>query len=358
MRVLYLGDIAPGQTCRMRMHAIERLGHEVLGVDTIKPMREASWLQRQIQRRLCYGSVIDEINRSVISTAREFRPEIIWADKQEYLSLQSLSELRSLGARLVHFTPDPYFYLSWKRTRLMDEAMRAFDVHVYCKSYEKADYEALGRQLIYMPLGYCDEVHRPIPSDDPRWQCTVGFLGGWDPHREMMLHGVAATDVDLKIWGGYWDFLRDGKWTVRRRIILKQLAGTDRFKIHRDELLARALQGGEVYGDSYAKALSGSRISIGFLRKVCPDQHTTRTFEIPACRSMLLADRTAEHLEFFEEGKEAEFFSSADELVEKVQYYRHHETEREAIANAGYERCHRSGYSYQARLGRVFAELG
>ena len=45
------------------------------------------------------------------------------------------------------------------------------------------------------------------------------------------------------------------------------------------------------------------RIGLGFLRNVCPDQHTTRTFEIPACGSMLLADRTDEHLAILQKAK-------------------------------------------------------
>lgn len=71
---------------------------------------------------------------------------------------------RKLGARTVHFTPDPYFSLDWKRTRLTDEAMRAFDALVYCKSYEREQYEAIGKPTVYMPPGYCDEVHRPLAS--------------------------------------------------------------------------------------------------------------------------------------------------------------------------------------------------
>jgi spore maturation protein CgeB len=297
--------------------------------------------------------VVDEINRSVLERAREFRPNLVWAEKQEFLRAETIEELRKLDARCVHFTPDPYFSVDWKRTLLMDKAMGAFDALVYCKSYERKQYEALGKPLVYMPLGYCDEVHRPLPSNDARWNCAVGFLGGWEPRRERLLHSVAATGVDVKIWGGYWDFLRGGKWTPRQHIIMRQLAGGDCFRFHSDELLARAHQGGEVYQDDYARALTGSKIGLGFLRKVWPDQHTTRSFEIPACGSLLLADRTEEHQEFFEEGKEAEFFDSCEELLEKVKFYCGNESARRRIAEAGLKRCTDGNYAYVHRLKTV-----
>jgi spore maturation protein CgeB len=350
MKILYLGEIGPGQTARMRMRALERLGHSIMGVHTLEPWKRAAWATRQLQRRIHRGSVIEEINITILRAARQFKPNLVWADKQQYLRAETIQDLRKIGATTVHFTPDPYFALDWKRTRLMDEAMQAFDTLVYCKSYERPQYEALGKPVVYMPLGYCDEIHRPLPSDDARWKCAVGFLGGWEPRREQLLHAVTAAGIDLKIWGGYWDFLRDGRWTLRRQIILRQLAGKETFRFHRDEHLSRAHQGGEVYADDYARALTGSSIGLGFLRKVCPDQHTTRTFEIPACGSMLLADRTEEHQQFFEEGKEAEFFDSVDELIEKTKFYSNNETARKWVADRGYRRCREGGYSYISRL--------
>jgi spore maturation protein CgeB len=357
MKILFLGQIGPGQTSLMRMRAFERIGHTVRGVDTTEPWTRASWLKRQVQRQLQRGSVVDEINHSVLERAREFRPDLVWAEKQEFLRVETIEELRKLDARSVHFTPDPYFSLEWKRTRLMDTAMDAFDVLVYCKSYERKQYEMLGKPVVYMPLGYCDQVHRPLPSNDMHWNCAVGFLGGWEPRRECLLHAVAAAGADVKIWGGYWDFLRDGKWTVRRHIILRQLAGADRFRFHRDELLAHAYQGGEVYQDDYARALTGSKIGLGFLRTVCPDQHTTRTFEIPACGSLLIADRTEEHQQFFEEGKEAEFFASSEELLEKTKFYCRNECARKRIAEGGYKRSREGKYSYMHRLSTALGAL-
>jgi spore maturation protein CgeB len=352
MKILFLGEIGIGQTSRMRMRAFERLGHEVEGVNTVAPWKRASWLQRQVQRRLQFGSIPRSINRAVLDKARLFHPDLIWAEKQEYLKLETVDELRRLGARLVHFTPDPYFFLKWKRTRLMDQAIGAFDVLVYCKSYERRDFEALRKPLIYMPLGYCDEVHRPLPSGDAKWSCAVGFVGGWELRREQFLHSIAAANMDLKIWGKYWDFLRDGRWSPRRHIVMRQLAGDakERVRIHRDEPIGRAWQGDEVYDDDYARALTGAKIGLGFLRVVCPDQHTTRTFEIPACGSMLLADRTDEHREFFEEGKEADFFGPEDEFLDKVKFYSSHESTRARLAEAGYRRCIDGRYAYIHRL--------
>jgi hypothetical protein len=120
LKILFLGEIGPGQTSLMRMRAMRRLGHAVHGVNTVDPWKCVSWLTRQTQRRLGRGSVVDEINRSVLEAVREFRPDLIWAEKQEFLRRETLDALRRLGARLVHFTPDPYFSLQWKRTRLMD----------------------------------------------------------------------------------------------------------------------------------------------------------------------------------------------------------------------------------------------
>jgi len=96
--------------------------------------------------------------------------------------------------------------------------------------------------------------------------------------------------------------------------------------------------------------LTGSKIGLGFLRKVCPDQHTTRTFEIPACGSLLLADRTDEHREFFEEGREAEFFGSPEELLDKIKFYCANDDARARISRAGYQRCISGKYAYVHRM--------
>lgn len=357
MKILFLGEIAPGQTSHMRMRALSRLGHDVDGFNTVQPWQHARWLARQVQRRLGSGPVVDAINRDVLDRATALRPDLVWAEKQEFLWPETIARLRALGARLVHFTPDPYFSLPWKRTRHMDRAIGAFDVLVYCKAYERDAYAATGRPLVYMPLGFCDEVHRPMADAGPAWSCAAGFQGGWEPRRQQLMRALADAGIDLAFRGYGWDMVADGRWTLRRHVVLHQLARGAPFRFRRDDVLARAFRGGEVYGDDYARALSGAAIGLGFLRTICPDQHTTRTFEIPACGSMLLADRTDEHSAFFEEGKEAEFFDGEAELVDKARFYVTHDDARRRIAEAGRVRGIRSRYAYVHRLAACLAEI-
>ena len=73
---------------------------------------------------------------------------------------------------------------------------------------------------------------------------------------------------------------------------------------------------------------------------------------------MLLADRTEEHQQFFEEGKEAEFFASCEELLEKVKFYCGNESARKCVADGGYKRCKEGGYSYVCRLSGALQKLG
>ena len=46
-----------------------------------------------------------------------------------------------------------------------------------------------------------------------------------------------------------------------------------------------------------------------------------RTFEIPASKGFMLHEKSEEVMDFFEEGKEAEYFSSPEEVLDKLKFY-------------------------------------
>jgi spore maturation protein CgeB len=69
--------------------------------------------------------------------------------------------------------------------------------------------------------------------------------------------------------------------------------------------------------------------------------------------TFLLAERTGMHQQLFDEGTEAEFFSSDEEMVDKTRFYLQHDEARQQIAAAGRARCERSGYSSVELLRKI-----
>jgi spore maturation protein CgeB len=54
----------------------------------------------------------------------------------------------------------------------------------------------------------------------------------------------------------------------------------------------------------------------------------------------------------FEPGVEAEFFTSAEELLDKISWYLEHEDERKSIALKGYERVKKE-HSWKLRVASL-----
>jgi len=68
----------------------------------------------------------------------------------------------------------------------------------------------------------------------------------------------------------------------------------------------------------------------------CPN---LRIADVPATGSFLLSDHSDYAADLFVPGKEMEFYSSVEELRDKLAYYLLHDAERERIARAGYDRA-------------------
>ena len=102
--------------------------------------------------------------------------------------------------------------------------------------------------------------------------------------------------------------------------------------------LAHCLRGGELRGADMGRRFNptASLLGCSFTGTVTCTQCS---FEIPACCGFMLAERTEEHRMYFEEDREAVYFSSFDEALSKIRFYISHDSIRRQIALAGHLRC-------------------
>jgi spore maturation protein CgeB len=210
-----------------------------------------------------------------------------------------------------------------------------YDLFATTKSYGVEELRSLGcRKVIFVGNAFDPNTHRPVsvsPEERMQYGGAVGFIGTWEAERAETMNWLAANGCEVRIWGNMWNHCP-----------------------HRHASLVS--EGRDLIGATYAKAICAFDINLCFLRKLNRDLQTTRSVEIPACGAFMLAERTEEHLQLFEEGAEAEFFSSRDELLDKIKYYLAHPSTRSKIATAGRQRCLRSGYSYHERIRTILAE--
>lgn len=319
LKVLYAGQLGQGGTCAARAVELQVRGWEVIPFDVTPYLTRRRRLLATAQDRLLWGPEVSEFNRDLLATAHsEASIDVVWIDKGRWVFPQTLEEIRSrLGAYLIHYTPDPAFVVH--RSRHFERSVPLYDVLVTTKRYEVDRYRQAGaRHVLFTWQGVDDRFARnPLCNaiDGPH-RAGVVFIGHAEKHYGDVLGAVGRTQPDLKIRGPGWEKF------VRRRPSLRPY-----------------VQGGPLWGDDYTVGLAQGRIGLGLLSKYCSDQFTTRSFEIPAAGTLLLAERTPEHQQLFEEGEEAEFFSSVEELGEKISFYLRSESARRRIAEKGRRRA-------------------
>lgn len=332
-RVLYVGSLRPGGNGLDRVAMFEAAGYEVLQADRFAFMEAGTRIERSISARLQLGRSVRDFNRMLEDRAEMGGYDVVFVDKGVWVWPASLSRLNDAAGFSIHYTPDAQFFEN--RSRHFFRGLPSYDLAITTKAFELDAYRAAGaRDLKLIHQGHGARL-LPVPTlEIPlHLRSEVCFIGHCQPHYAEILRHLAAR-VPLKIWGPNWTaYAARNGWAHD------------------------IVQGDSCYGADYARALSGAKIAIGLLSKRIPETTTTRTFEIPACGTMLLAERTEEHRALFEEGFEAEFFDSAEECAEKASYYLENDIVRDQVSAAGRVRCQTSGYSTAEQFSTVLESI-
>jgi spore maturation protein CgeB len=181
-------------------------------------------------------------------------------------------------------------------------------------------------------LGFaCDPAFtRPIPLlniDRVRFGADISFIGNWTPKREAWLAPLAQdTKLTLAIWG-------ESDWQ----------------NLARDPSV-KACWRGAATGDDFVRAVLCSRASVNILRPQNESAENMRTYEIPACGGILLAEWSAQQSRIFREGVEAFYAKSPTELVDRARYAVHSPREsRTSLSIAALQRASEHTYSTRAQ---------
>lgn len=335
MKIVFVGPLWHGSTCLQRMQALKELGYQILPVDT-----EPEWLRHKGQGFVCrvkrkFLGPSDSVNANpnLIQLIMEHNIGVLFLNKAHTIKPKTFKIIRQRSPKtvIVGYSPDDMMAKHSQSHNFLN-TLPLYDIYFTTKSFNVSELQGLGcPRVVFIGNAYDPNLHKSVSitnEDQIEFGGKVGFIGAYEKERANQLLYLAKNGISIRVWGPNWK---------RQK------------KIHPNLII----EGTSLWGDDYTKAICSFDVNLAFLCKVNRDLQTTRSVEIPACGAFMLAERTEEHLSLFHEGKEAEFFSTNKELLEKVRYYLLHKETRKMIADAGRERCIKSGYSNQERLKQM-----
>ena len=335
MKILYAGALSPNDSSLYRLWALERLGHEVIPVNSYQ-YRFRNPLLNKVALRLASGPMVTRLNRDLLQIAAAEKPDLLWTDKLLAMRPETLDCMRANGIVTVSYMIDnPFGTRQDPGWRLYMKDIPHYDLHVVQRDKNILDYRQRGaRDVIKIQTAYEPTIHFPPPADwsDRNRDREVSFVGTPYDNRGATLKKLA----DLK----EFQVVISGNPNAWKRDL-----GLEAFThLYRE---------GELFQRQYREAIWRSKINLSFITHANQDEFVHKSFEIAACGGFLLAERSKGHLERFREGEEAVFFSSFDELLQKIRRYLPDEDARARIAAAGQTRALRDGYHNDRQVSLI-----
>ncbi len=326
-------------------NALRELGHEVYDFSwyqyfqTKKANQFLTSLFLRFQHKFRIGPAIHSLNQKLLIDVKRIQPDVIFIYRGTHIFPKTLREIKHLSNRsvLVSYNNDDPFSRDYPGYfwRFFLKGLRFYDLHFVYRHHNIQDYEQRGLRNIHLLRSYfIRERNHPVilnGQDKEQYKCDVVFIGHCENDgRVEMLEKIAASGLKVRIFGYGWDD------AIRN---LPHLKACSPIRL--------------VWDEEYNKALCGAKIALCFFSRLNRDTYTRRVFEIPATRTFMLSEYTDDMASMFEEGVDAEFFRSANELVEKAHKYAQYDTLREKVANNGYHRVVNDGHDVVSRMEKM-----
>ncbi len=334
MKILLLGAFGPGALEHYYLRGFAKLGINCDTFDITDQYYTAigkSFFSKAVNK-IYPAWFFNSINSSLFGWLRGKKYDVIIVFKGHTLFPSTIERLKEYGDFLNCYNPDhPFIYYSaGSGNKNVSDSIRHYDLYLsYSKNIADALRERFGVLSSVLPFGYDEEAP---PANPAPAEVVNKFLliGAYDKERSEMIE-LLQTEK-LAIYG-------DDKWAHRTG------GGSRSRKFYANKSL---------YGQQYVDAIAGGAGVFNFLRtqNISEGSHNMRTFEVPGYGGLMISQRTPEQESFFEDNKEAIYFSTMNELNDKIHFIESNPAFAETIKKNAFLKCRQMGFGYNQRAAQ------
>lgn len=267
--------------------------------------------------RACYQD-FPQMNASLLRTVERVRPDVVLAVQTHFeIWLETWKIIRDSGiAATVNWATDD----SWKYAQFSHLVAPAFTAFAttYPSIYER--YRRDGHANVFLTQWAANSAAFQPPQPGVRCRYPVSFVGTSYGDRPKRIETLRRRGIQVECFGHGWP---NGP-----------VAASEIPRIIQNSVISLNL---------------ADAPSIWKMRGQFDRQIKARTFEVPGSGGFLLTEWTEGLERYYQPGKEVAAFRGDRELADQTNYYLSHLTERDTIADAGYERTQRE-HTYEARF--------
>lgn len=328
VRILMVGTAAGTGIGGSFHRAAIQAGYQARLLDTAVAHSRNRWLER-LSYHFCSRRPFfwKRYADAAVRTALEQRPQLMLVTGRAPLPRNHLLRIRAGGVQVANFlTDDPWN--SGARAPWFERTLADYD-HIFVpRRAAIPDLERAGcRRVHYLRFGYDPKFFSPVevetPHADPGWD--VLFAGGADSDRFPWMIALIRAGLRPKLFGEYWD----------RNPITRPYAH------------------GLCPPEKLAALMRRSPLNLILTRRANRDDHSMRTFEVPAAGGCGLAEWTDEHERLYgADGESVKFFRTEREMVDGARWLMANPAVRSRLARVAFERI-RVGNTYADRLDEI-----
>lgn len=331
-RLVLFGNLSQGHVGRHFQTAARAIGIDAHCVDSTV-MYGNGFLQRLSwhflsRKPLHLSRAIDELSAAFDGA----RGGYLLVSGVSPLPVNFINWLRRKGVRCgIFLTDDPFNSVHYSKRFI--SSIPAYNVIFTPRLSNISDlYNVDAARVEFLPFAYDPDSHlarvEDISLDPP---ADVMFVGGADADRVPYVRAIVEAGFTVALYGGYWN---------------------------RDKRLRSYSRGVRTAHDIRIAAKS-SKVQVILVRRANRDGHVMRTYEAAASRSCLVVEDSPDHRELFgAEGDAVTYFTSPQDLVNKIRSLVKENVFRSLLANRAFEAVVRKNAStYADRLQTVLKLL-
>ena len=284
------------------------------------------------QERLRISFFLKKKNLALINKVKIFKKEIVFLWRTITILPWALNEIKKQNPNIkiyLYHNDNPYNgFINFVKYRHYLNSIKYSDIsYVYRPSDKKDILKYLPNKVCLLKPNYISYLHKP--NIESKKRNDVIFIGHYTNDRAKSLNELYLNNIKFEIYGNGW---LSSKYK----------------KLWKNIKISKGIK-----DKNYVKKICNAKIAIGFLSKKNKDVYTRRCFEIPACKTLLMAPKTNEIQKILKNNKEVVLWNNTKDLVSKIKFLLKNQNVLKKISIAGYLKIMKGNHSEKDRAKQI-----